>query len=187
VAIGIPFPYDRLILDACCVINLYASAQMGAILRALPCTVVVADYVCEQEALMVRAGPEGSGLPAEAIDLCPLIDEGVLEVASLQDAEAATFVTLAAAFGDDGEAATAALAVHRRWALATDDRGAINVLRRQAPQIHVVSTPEIIQHWAEAIAVSPALLRAVLANVRARARYAPHAQHPLHSWWQAHC
>lgn len=178
--------HDRLILDACCVINLFASARMGAILRAWPVAVVIADYVRDEEALVVRAGTEGSGLPAEPIDLRPLIGEGVLEVTALEEAEAETFVTFAAAFGDDGEATTAALAVHRGWALATDDRGAINVLRRLAPQVPLVSTPEIIRHWAEAEAVPADRLREILANVRVRARYVPHAQHPHRGWWLAH-
>jgi hypothetical protein len=186
VTIGLHVPHDRLILDACCVINLYASVQMGPILRAWPVAVVVADYVRDEEALMVREGPEGSGLPAEPIDLRPLVADGAIEVASLRDAEVETFVTLAAAFGDDGEAATAALAVHRGWALATDDRRAINVLRRVAPQMRLVSTPELIQHWAEEAAVSSDVLRTVLINVRTRARYEPHARHPLRDWWHAH-
>lgn len=184
--IGLRLPHDRLILDACCVINLYASARMETILRAWPVAVAVADYVRDEEALMVREGPEGSDLPAEPIDLRPLIAAGALDVASLRDAEVETFVTLAAAFGDDGEAATAALAVHRGWALATDDRGAINVLRRVAPQVRIVSTPELIQRWAEEAAVPFDVLRTVLVNVRTRARYEPHVQHPLRRWWHAY-
>ncbi|MCC6630170.1 MAG: hypothetical protein IT340_22550 [Chloroflexi bacterium] len=178
-------PTERLLLDACCVINLYASARMEAILSTWPVGVAVADYVRDTEALAVRAGTDASALPAEQIDLARLIGRGWLELASLHDTEAETFVNLAAVLGGDGEAATAAIAIHRGWAMATDDRRATTVLGRLVPQLRLITTPELLRHWAQIEAVSPEVLRQVLSNVRTRARYEPRGLHPLRGWWLA--
>lgn len=182
-AMSAPIRAERLILDACCVINLYASTRMEAILQVWPVSIAVADYVRDNEALMVRAGADASVLPTEQIDLGHLVAQGWLELASLEEAEAETFVNLAAVIGSDGEAATAAIAISRGWAMATDDRRAINILTQQAPPLRLVTTPELIHHWARSQVIPPEELRQVLGNVRTRARFEPHRLHPLRDWW----
>jgi hypothetical protein len=55
------------------------------------------------------------------------INHGLLLVEDFRDdREAETFVNYASLLGDDGESATCAIAVHREWAIATDDRKAIS-------------------------------------------------------------
>ncbi|MBA3947634.1 MAG: hypothetical protein H0X37_24150 [Herpetosiphonaceae bacterium] len=179
------FAHTCIILDASCTINLFASGQMDSILTAIPRSVAVAAYVREQEALRinVRSG-DGETRILQPIDLQPLIDRGLLiVVAPASEDENESYVNFAAVLGDDGEAITAAIALHRNWASAIDDRSATNLFRREAPQLQIISTPELIKHWVDAMNPADAVVRLALEDVRAGARYAPGRQHPLYEWW----
>jgi hypothetical protein len=107
----IVFSQDCIILDACCIINLYASGQMGDILKSISKSVVVAAYVRDEEALRIFCGQAGNGTEEyERIDLQPFIDCGLLRVVTPEtEAENITFVNFAATL-DDGEAITGAIA-----------------------------------------------------------------------------
>jgi predicted nucleic acid-binding protein len=94
------------------------------------------------------------------------------------------FVNYAAVL-DDGESATCASAVHRGWAIATDDKRAIYFIQREKLHLQVLSTPEIIKHWSEKATIDSAALREALNAIRLKARYYPHKSHPLRSWWDA--
>ncbi|HSH77652.1 MAG TPA: hypothetical protein VLA19_03870 [Herpetosiphonaceae bacterium] len=145
------FAHSCIILDASCTINLAASGQMEGILEAIPSSVAVAAYVREQELLRINArSGEGGARSPQAIDLQPLIDRRLLIVVSPEsEAENESYVNFAAVLGDDGEAITAAIAVHRDWAIAIDDRSAANLFRREARQLQLISTPELIKHWVD--------------------------------------
>jgi hypothetical protein len=106
------FAHNTLILDANCVINLYASGQMGAILAAIPHSVTVATYVAEKEVLWIRGAADVDGRPSkEPILLQPFIDQGLLQLVTIDsDAEAEIFVTFASMIRGQGEAITGAIA-----------------------------------------------------------------------------
>lgn len=109
------------LLDACVVIDLYATRQMEPILRADPTAVSVVDLV-RSESLYVRRG--GSGEDArerEPVDLDPVLAAGVVRVVTPSDAELRSFVDLTLRL-DDGEAMTAAVAIHRGWSPPTTAR-----------------------------------------------------------------
>ena len=181
--------YPCISLDASCTITLYASGHMADILDAIPVPVAIAEYVYTIEALTVYGDPDpASGLPSkEKIDLGPLVTAGKLRVEPLAPgAEEVSAVTFAATLGDDGEAFTGAIAVHRNWAIAIDDRSALSFFRRQIPQLQIVTTPELVKHWADTASPSVEQVRTVLRNIRSRGRYAPYRGHLLYSWWQAH-
>ena len=55
------FNHDTLIIDASCLINLYASNQLASILRSIPKTVAVAAYVADREALFIHSEINESG------------------------------------------------------------------------------------------------------------------------------
>ena len=97
--------------------------------------------------------------------------------------EAGTRVNLAAVL-DDGEAVTGAIAVHRNWAIATDDKAAIRVFNQMAPQLQIITTPELIKYWAEKCQPSAQTIHNCLQNIEVGARYRPGRQHPLYTWWQ---
>jgi hypothetical protein len=78
---SLEFLHNGIILDACCVINLYASGQIRSILTAIPKSVAVAAYVRKREALYIYSrslGAKDMSSPKEKIDLQPLIDDNLL-------------------------------------------------------------------------------------------------------------
>jgi hypothetical protein len=181
------FFHDYIILDACCIINLYASRQFGNILESIPTSVAVATYVREEEARKIYGGPdEDVTQREEPIDLQPSIDSGLLVLVSPDsEAENVTYVNFAASL-DDGEAITGAIAVHRDWAIGSDDRRAIAFFAKVAPQLQRISTLELMKHWVDTTEQPPNAVRAALRNVRARAKYEPHTKHPLYAWWRTY-
>jgi hypothetical protein len=187
-ATGIAFSHDCIILDACCVINLNASGRMVEVLETIPKAVAVATYVRDVEALRIYGGPAGDPTSEyESIDLQPLVDRGLLQLVSPNsEAENISLVNFAAALGDDGEAITGAIALHRNWSIGSDDRKAINFFRREAPQLQLVTTPELIKHWVDTAAPPFNKVRSALQQVRLRARYEPSQRHLLYTWWQAY-
>ncbi len=184
----IVFSQDCIILDACCIINLYASGQMGNILKAISKSVAVAAYVREEEALRIFSVINGDMTEKyEQIDLQPFIDCGSLIVVSPEtEAENITFVNFAAAIGGDGEAITGAIALHRNWSIGSDDRKAIAFFRKNTPQLQVITTPELIKYWVDTTNPHPDTVSAALQRVRICARYEPNFHHKLYDWWQKH-
>ena len=178
--------HECVILDACCVMNLYASGKMEEIISSIAETMVVAVYVMKVEALSVyveskSASPE----EREGINLQPLIDKGLLITADLEfDEERERLVEFTAQRLDDGEAATMAIATHRNWAVATDDRAARRVLDNQHQQIQIISTPEIMKHWQENGKPEADVFQWAIVAVEKRANYLLGRRHPLYEWWQ---
>lgn len=179
--------HNCIVLDASCVISLYASGQMTSILESISETVVVSQFVFEKEALRIYGGPEGDERSArESIRLQPLVDAGLLRVETIQlEAEMATFVNFAVEV-DDGEAITGALALHRHWAIGVDDKKARALFSREAAGQQLFYTLELVKHWVEATTPSPAVISSVLRNIQRRATYIPAKTHPLYSWWEQH-
>lgn len=177
-------PVATLLLDASCLLNLYATRRFRDITLALPYQLAVADYVLEEEALYVWR-PDATGIQEEPdpVDLSSLVDEGLMQVMGLVSPdEEATFVELAARV-DDGEAITGALAAHRQCSLATDDRKARRVLGERLPAVPLLSTLELLRVWADSAAVPDADLRQAMDGMRLGASYVPGPRDPLYSWW----
>ena len=173
-----------LILDASCLLNLYATERFGEILASLREQVGVADYVLEEEALFIRREASADGQDDQfLVDLSPFVSEGLVEVMRLESPnEETTFVTLAALI-DDGEAVTAALALHRGCSVATDDRKARRVLAEQAPTVPLVTTLDLVSQWEETMSVPLGELRTALERMRSGASYVPGPRDPRYGWW----
>ncbi len=178
---GSPQPDDLTLLDACAVINFSATGWMAAILAVIPGRVAVVDHVAD-EALYVRRGGTGDDArDPEPIDLAPLTVSGILTVLTSEDEhELATFVALTQHL-DDGEAMTAALAIHRGALLVTDDRKAERVL---AGRVRLRSTLDVVKAWVDAERIDAAHVRQVLVAISERATYRPSRLHPLRRWWE---
>src|SRR5579864_9139024 len=93
------FPGEGVILDACVIINLYASGYMRSILESIPNPVSIAAYVHEMEAHRIYTGPdEDVTKETELINLQPFVDSKLLQVVLLEDGpEANTVVSFSAA------------------------------------------------------------------------------------------
>lgn len=159
----------HLVLDACCAITLVESAHMAAILSATNLRVVITRYVVQHE--------------VQRQDVQPLIDAGVLSlVAPETEAELNEYVDLARDL-DDGEAVSGALAVHRKWALATDETKALRFFAETYPEIPLISTPGLIKHWVEVTQPAREVVRSALLRIQSQAHYRPGKLHPLWDWW----
>ena len=182
------FPCDGVILDACVIINLYASGFMQSILESIPKPVSISAYVYEMEAHRIYTGPdEDVSQETESINLELIVERELLHVVPLENgSEAAAAVSFSAATRlDTGEAISAAIAVHRSWSLATDDKMAISFLTRKEPQLHVISTPELLKYWVNVTRPDITVTSLVVENIRKRARYEPHRDHFLYEWWKS--
>jgi hypothetical protein len=181
------FAHDTLILDANCVINLYASQRMAEILATIPPNITIATYVAEREAQTVFGPPDDAGKRMrEPIRLQPLIDADLLQIISIEsEQEAEYFATFSAMTRDRGEAVTGAIALHHNWAIALDDKNARRLFTNHAGHLQLVYTLEIVKHWVDAASPSHSEIISTLQNIRQRARYAPTKFHPLWDWWHS--
>jgi predicted nucleic acid-binding protein len=177
-------------LDACCLINLFATGRAAEILQALPYRFAVARYVAEEEALQIRSATEtgGSDQAKERIALKPMIAEliskGILERVDLATPKEEVEMLYFAAQLDDGEAMTCALAVTRDALVATDDRKAIRVLsssRSQSPQI--LRTSELLFSWAEEQGIGEEELVEIVQAIARRGSFFPPKADPHFDRW----
>lgn len=176
---------ELILLDASCLLNLYATGRLRDIALALPHHLGVAKYVREREALYVwRRGTTRNEDEQVPVDLTPLVDEGLVKVERLErPEEVSTFVDFAAVV-DDGEAVTIALALHRGYAVATDDRKARWVITEQAQSIQLFSTLDLLKTWAERESVSRDELQQAMTAIQLSASYIPSVRDPLYEWWR---
>ncbi|MBD2568007.1 hypothetical protein [Anabaena lutea] len=173
--------HSHVLLDACCIFNFCASGQFLAILKSLPAEIVVTTVVQERELNTLQKLQEEEN--DAVLEFEEAIQTGLLKVVDFEsEAEEESFVNYAAVL-DDGESASCAIAFHRGWAIATDDKGAIKFIQRTAPHIQVISTPEIIKHWSDVENIDSSTLRNVLQAIRSKANYSPPNDHPLRNWW----
>ena len=179
-------PPQTLLLDACCLLNLYATGYLREIASSLPVEFGVADYVATIEMLFIRKpGETGEEEPLEPVDIQPFINDDVLQVFHLEHSDEKTkFLDLAVAM-DDGEAETGAIAFHRGFAVASDDRKARNVLGMVAPSVRLVSTLELLKEWSVASGISDSKLQKAFHMMETRASFIPGKRDSLFSWWKS--
>lgn len=176
------------LLDACAVVSLYATRQMVEILRVVEGKVAVADLVAMEAQFVLRGGNGDDARERDPIDLGPLIDDGVLSVLSAGvEEELLTFIDLTQAFsrqgrGGQGEAMTAALAIHRQCIVVTDDRKATRILNEHGVLLR--TTLDLIKAWADQEAIGADVLGVALLDLRDRGTYEPPRSHPLREWWE---
>jgi hypothetical protein len=175
--------YSHILLDACCVLNFSASGRFMEILNAIPAQVVVTEVVRQRELKTLQHLKTEDN--EAAIQFETAILKGLLLVTDFEfEAEEETFVNFAFAVGDDGESATGAIAVHRGWAIATDDKKAISFFQQEVPQLKILSTLAIIKYWSEKSRLTASELQNVLEAIQSKGRYIPDKNHPLQSWWK---
>lgn len=169
------------LIDACCLINLFASKCEQDILRASGYRWYIAKAVVG-ETLKIRRSPPNDEEPYELIDLKPILSTEILTECSPTTSEVSRYVELAHEL-DDGEAMSLAIAVERRWVLATDDRKAIRMAN--ALKVRQISTLELIENWARASQLDEESIREIILRIESSARFVPRRDDPLHGWWSA--
>jgi hypothetical protein len=185
---------DLVVLDACCLINLFATGRTEEILRALPHRWAVARHVVEEEVLEIDSEKrdEAPGSDRGRVSLYPLlaelVEDGVLEQLDIDSQEEEAELVRFAAELDDGEAHTCALAIVRGGRVATDDRKAIRTFP-SAWDAHghestaVLRTSEVLFAWADAQdLVKPDLIR-IVRSIARRASFIPPKSDPYFERW----
>jgi hypothetical protein len=170
------------IVDACCLINLYASGRVESIIPACRGVFHVSDQVRGESLSIRQPDPDDPSLLVPSpIDLSQAIAGGLIRECRLESPEEVKlFVTFAAQL-DEGEASCLAIAKSRGWIVATDDRKAIRLATESA--IPVVTTPELVECWAATDNATDEEVVDVLRNIERFARFRPRRTSPLHDWW----
>ncbi|MDZ7721063.1 MAG: hypothetical protein U5K72_19740 [Balneolaceae bacterium] len=179
----IHFEQKGIILDACCIINLYASSVMQEVLESFQLPFYVDRYVKEREALKIKGEKENEFID---IDLLPFIQDKILHEVSLSgEDEVNTFVNLAVSL-DDGEARCGAIAAHRNLVVATDEKVGIRIFSGLGPPISTISTLEILHDWSVNKNITTDKISMVLKKIEKRASYRPGSKHAYFEWWKKH-
>ncbi len=170
------------IVDACCFINLYATGDMRGFLTESAWAWHIPSAALA-ESLFIRVVSDKDDDKREPIEPQPFIDESLLTLVDVSCADETELYVRLAGDLDDGEAMAMAIAKLRGWTLATDDRKA----KRLAVDlgVPVVSTPELVQQWAEAGRMPPDRVKTILLNIESRARFTPAQNARCHDWWIA--
>jgi hypothetical protein len=170
-------------IDACCLIDLLASGDAQAILRAsnfawhLPSAVQGEVRYCRCH------DPSQPGhvvtVPA---DLAGLIASQLLTVCDpATQQELDRYTHYATLFRSDGESMCLALAEQYGWVVATDDRRALRVARQAG--LTVVSCPQLPKAWADATTPDQAILIRVLQDIQLLAQFRPNWSMSECQWW----
>ncbi len=171
------------ILDACGILNLYASGQFESILTSIPNEWYVPLAVERESQHYRQPDPtDHEKLIKVPIDLLPTINGGLLSRCNCEgDEETDLYIQLAARIGDDGESMGLAIAKCRGWSVLTDDKKA----RRIAQELGVVviNTTTIIRQWAESTQLGVADLAVALAAINRYANYKPGRGTENFDWW----
>ncbi len=171
-----------LCVDACVLLNLYATSRVRELLLAQSRGLFVAQQVAGEALYVMRRSAHGE-LVRELVDLQPEVAVDLITVATLRGVEVEDYVRHAATL-DDGEAATVAIAQHRSAVIATDDRAAISYVSRTLPDLRVLQTSDLIRHWATANNVPDSDVGRVLIDIQQCARFVPHESDTNHQWWR---
>lgn len=185
---------DLVLLDACCLINLFATGRTEEILEALPHRWAVARYVVEEEILEIALaeGAEASRPEQVRVSLHPrlaeLVDKRILEELDISSREEEAELVRFAAELDDGEAHTCALAIVRGARVATDDRKAIRVVRSAWKALGeetepVLRTSELLFPWASGQGMGTPDLARIIRAVARRASFFPPKDDPYFGRW----
>lgn len=154
---------------------------MGSILATVDGPVAVADAVARESQFVLRGGTGEDARDREPVDLQPFLNDGLLEVISSDvEEELLTFVDLSQEVGE-GEAMTAALAIHRGCIVVTDDRKALRIL--VARGVVLRTSLDLIRAWGESPTVTQEVLRTALVDLRQRGNYDLQRGHALRDWW----
>lgn len=176
-----------LFLDACCLLNLFATDRIEEILSCLPYRCATSRLVAAKEVLSIGTSGGATGLsereviPPDRLERLP--DLGILDLET--DAEVSAFVRFALELAD-GEASVCALALTHQGGVATDDRKALRVLARDAPTVSTVQTPELLHDWAQRLKLPDHEVLGALRRVRDRGRFYPRRDAPKFDWWDGH-
>ena len=172
------------IVDACCLINLYASGRIQAIIPACGGSFYVSEQVRRESMSIRQVDPADTSLLIPLpIDISPEISKGLIRECRLETKEEIESYVNFAVEVDDGEASSLAIAKSRKWIVATDDRKAIRLASESG--IAVITTPELIERWVKNTKPTDDEIRRTIRAIERFAKFRPRRGNPLHDWWSS--
>jgi hypothetical protein len=173
------------ILDACGILNLYASGRFVPILIELNNAWYLPAAVERESQQYRQPDPDDpEKLIVLPIDLAPAIESGIITRCNCEsDEEVQLYVELASKIGDDGESMGLAIAKCRGWSVLTDDKKARRIAMEMG--VAVLATTEVIKQWAETAKPKAADLSIVLEAIERFANYRPGRGAENYGWWLA--
>lgn len=142
------------ILDTTVFINFSLGGALEILMRELPGQLAVGPAVAERE---LQVWPRRSDRPGEKYDLQPWFESGALEKVVLTDAEATMSGQVRADLVlGEGEAEALAIALSRRWILATDDGRARRKVVTAFSSVVMTGTVGLLEDLVEAGAIDAA-------------------------------
>ncbi len=183
-----------IVVDACCLINLVAagrilpaSAETGKKSKkaSFPGTLHVPEMVADEALYILQPDSDDpTALIKTPIDLSTSKEQRLLLSCDIEShEESALFVHLAIRL-DDGEAAALAIAKHRGWVLATDDRVAAKLAGELS--VDVLNTPQLVKLWAEYTGAKTKVIQEIVHSIQTHARFVPRRDAVEFAWWQRH-
>ena len=170
------------IVDACCVINLYAAGEITSFLSVLKDSFYVPSIVVAESLYVIKPDKDDpEKMVTEEVDLTAALQAGAIRKCDPESDEENALLVRFASEVDDGEAVCLAIAKSRGWSVATDDRKAQRLAEEAG--ISVVTTPELIKGWADASQTADEDSSAVVQRVRDCARFIPRRGSILYDWW----
>ncbi|MFZ0594058.1 MAG: PIN domain-containing protein [Bryobacteraceae bacterium] len=174
--VGVP-----VLIDTSVTLNLLATGISLAMLESLELDCFVCSAVIAETIYLRSDDPTQ---PREAVSIDPWLQSATVKVVTIDSSlEEELYVQFAADL-DDGEAMSLAICRVRGYALATDDRKARRIAGQLAsPGVPLVSTSQILQHWAVRTRAPQDELRRFVSAIELRARFIPPQDDPLRQWW----
>jgi hypothetical protein len=171
------------VIDACCLIDLLASGQAEAILRATGHAWHLPAAVQAEVRYVRQHDPDNPGTYKNTpADLSPLVKSALLTTCQPDNPhEEARYVHYATIFRSDGEAMCLALGECRGWIVATDDRRAVKTAKQA--RLSVITCPELVKAWADTNRPSETRIFQVLSDIQTLAQFRPSPEMPEASWW----
>ncbi len=170
------------IIDACCLINLYASGRIQSIIPACGGDFYVSDEVRRESMSIRQVDPMDSTLLIPSlIDFAPEISKGLIKECRLETKQEIEFYVNFAIEVDDGEASSMAIAKSRNWMVATDDRKAIRLASEFG--IAIITTPELVERWINITNPTENEIKQTVQAIERFAKFRPRRDDPLHDWW----
>lgn len=172
---------EYLIIDACVLLNLFATGIVQEILSLIAQNSIVCVLVNEESFYLRKEDDQNE---IESIEIEDLISQGIVQLCDFENAEEQNlFVNLAAEL-DDGEAMSIAIALSRKWHLATDDKKARRIFTENAQNNNLlVSTSDLIKEWTENENVDDVTIKAILLKIERKASFHPPKADINLQWW----
>ena len=169
-------------IDACPIINLYATGRLEEIIRALGLKVHVTPRVLAETKFVYQRHllERGNEIP---VNLEPLFFNGSLVSASpLTNEENTEFLNLAMLI-DDGEAEVMAAAIARGGGVITDDGKTLKKMPLLHPSLKMLTTITLVKRWALQVGLTPVQIREVLLDIQIGGNFDPPRSEPERAWW----